>query len=290
MTSTPPPKKPLPPLNKRPNLPPPPSNQAGNRKVSFGSVAANTHGHRVVLYGPGGIGKTTLACQLPGKSAFIDSDESLPKLKLQLEASGIPVPVLVPCVDWLTMNDMLNADGWSGIDNIIIDSGTKTEEWCVEKTLRTVKNDKGLLVTKLEDFGYGKGYRHVYDNWLPLLANLDRHVRQGRNVVLVCHDDTKTVPNPAGLDWLRWEPKLQDSKGCSIRLRVKEWSDHTLFFGYDVDVDDQGNKKARTGKGKGAGSRTIYTAELPYFMAKSRTTSEQIVVDGSADVWSHIIK
>ena len=35
------------------------------------------------------------------------------------------------------------------------------------------------------------------------LADLDRHCRAGRHVVLICHDCTSTVPNPAGEDWLR---------------------------------------------------------------------------------------
>jgi hypothetical protein len=52
-------------------------------------------------------------------------------------------------------------------------------------------------------------------------------------------------------------------------LRVREWADHVLFLGYDVDV-------GKDGKGRGAGTRTIYTAELPHCMAKSRTTQTPV--------------
>jgi hypothetical protein len=284
-----PPKKPLmPPNNPRP-LPPPPASQVSTSRVVFQAVGRSTMGHRTVIYGTGGIGKSTLTCQAPGKCAFVDAEESLGKLKSQLESASVPVPVLIPAHDWLSLRAALSAEGYDGIKNVIIDTGTKIEEWCIAHTLKTVRNDKNLLCSKIEDFGYGKGYRYVYDTFLPLLGDLDRHARAGRNVFIVCHDDAKVVPNPSGLDWLRWEPKMQDSKGCSIRYKLKEWSDHTLFYAYEVEVDDQGNKKARTGKGKGSGSRVIYTAELPHFMAKSRTTSETILVDGS-DVWSQILK
>ena len=84
----------------------------------------------------------------------------------------------------------------------------------------------------------------------------------------------------AGEDWLRYEPRLQSpaSGKSSIRLRLREWADHVLFMGYDVNVKD--------GKGQGAGTRTLYPAELTHCMAKSRTCQTPIPVAGDpADLW-----
>jgi len=185
--------------------------------VKFGQVGGGS-GHRIVVFGPGGIGKTTLAAALPGPVA-----------------------------------------------NTVVD---------------------GKRATSIEGYGFGKGYGFVFDTFLPLLADLDRHSREGRNVVLICHDCTATVPNPAGEDWLRYEPRLQspNSGKASIRLRVREWADHVLFLGYDVDV-------SRDGKGRGAGTRTVYTTELPHCMAKSRSTQDVIPLgqDGRA-VWAAVIR
>ena len=104
-------------------------------------------------------------------------------------------------------------------------------------------------------------------------------------MILIAHDCTTNVPNPAGEDWLRYEPRLQSptSGKASIRLRVKEWADHCLFLGYDVAVDHQG-------KGRGSGTRTLWTSELPHCMAKSRTTQTCIPVTGDKDVWAEILK
>ena len=256
------------------------------KAVQFGEVAGSS-GHRVLLYGPGGIGKTTLASQLPGPVAFIDLDESLPRLRSQLEESGRMANIMpvTGIHNWQTLRDVIQSDGWEKVRSIVIDTGTRAEELAVAHTLENVLVD-GKRVTSVEGYGYGKGYGFVFDTFLPLLADLDRHARAGRNVVFVCHDCTSTVPNPAGEDWLRYEPRLQspNSGKASIRLRVREWADHVLFVGYDVSV-------GKDGKGRGAGTRTLYSAEVPHCMAKSRTTQETIPLgEVGADVWGAIIR
>lgn len=257
---------------------PPLAPQSAAKKIQFGKIATNV-GQRIVLYGPGGIGKTTLAASAPGEVAFFDLDESLSRLKLET------TPNVVDCASWNDLRTALQMDWPTEIKTIVIDSVTKAEELCIAHTLATVKHEKGHTVQRIEDYGYGKGYQFVFDTFLPLLGDLDRHCRAGRNVILIAHDCTTNVPNPAGEDWLRYEPRLQspNSGKASIRLRVKEWSDHTLFFGYDVAVN-------KDGKGKGSGTRTIWPAELPHCMAKSRATQTPIPVDGSTDVWVAILK
>jgi hypothetical protein len=257
------------------NVPPPPAPMA-RRQVAFGRPKSGA-GHRVLLYGPGGIGKTTLAAALPGPVAFFDLDESLGRLGIGAQT--------VEAAAWADLRAALAADGWDGVGSIVIDTATKAEELAVEHTLANTLQD-GKRSTSVEGFGYGKGYGYVFDTFLPLLADLDRHARAGRHVCLICHDCTSTVPNPAGEDWLRYEPRLQspNSGKASIRLRVREWADHVLFVGYDVAVD-------KDGKGRGAGTRTLYRAEFPHCMAKSRTGADPIPLDGDgAAVWAEIIR
>ena len=267
------------------NMMPPPPAPTARRAVQFGQINDAT-GHRVVLYGPGGIGKTTLAANAPGPVAFIDLDESLPRLRGQLEATGA-LPNIRPVSGvktWAQLREALQSDGWDGIKTIAIDTLTRAEELAIAHVIETIPHEKGHRVERLEDYGWGKGFTHVYETFLHLLADLDRHCREGRNVVLLCHDCTTTVPNPAGDDWLRYEPRLQspNSGKASIRLRVREWADHVLYYGYDVAV-------TKDGKGKGCGSRTIYPSELPHCMAKSRTCSDQIPVN-ETNVLAQIIK
>jgi hypothetical protein len=218
--------------------------------------------HRVFLYGTTGIGKTTLAANLPAPY-FLDVEESTRFLEgtvYDKELRAAPT--------WELLRGKLAAianDPPQGVRSVVIDSATVAQELAKEHVIANRKTDKGHTVDSIEGFGWGKGWQFVSDEYNGLLADLDRVIAKEINVCLVAHEVDTPVPNPAGEDWIRWEPDLfaGDKKGRgSIRGRLKGWSDHLLFVGYDVRVDE--------GKGLGSGTRTIFTMELPTHVAKSR--------------------
>jgi hypothetical protein len=251
-----PPMRPLPP---RPpgSLPPPPN--VPRAVVQFG-VPKQAQGHRVVLYGPGGIGKTSAASWVTGPVAFVDLDESLSRLNGNPSVNWDNIKVLNGVETWAQLREALRSDGWDSIKTIVIDTMTKAEELAVADTLEKVMADGGKRVTSVEGYGYGKGFTHVFETFLAILGDLDRHCRAGRNVVLICHDCTCSVPNPSGEDWLRYEPRLQSpsSGKASIRLR--------------------------------SGTRTLWTCELPHCMAKSRTTQEVLAADDAQAIWAAVLR
>lgn len=269
--------------------PPPPRSQQSVAKVQFGQVSKFKKGQRIVIYGPGGIGKTTLCCKAPGPVAFVDADESLEILKTQLVAADIDVPLLIPANSWESMTISLQSSGYDNIKTIVIDTATKCEEWGLAWTIEHVRHEDGSRVNGIEGYGYGKGFQFNFDTFMKLLGILDTHARAGRNVILIAHDCVSNVPNPKGGDWIRYEPRLQspNSGKASIRLRLKEWADHVLFLGYDVEVEKH-NLKSK--KATGHGSKTLYTSELPFCMAKSRTTNEQFDITNDSNPWPEIIK
>jgi len=255
---------------------------------TFGAIPTN-QGLRVGIYGPGGIGKTTLAARAPGPVAFIDLDRSLPDLGKELEGLDIRN---VQADTWPAVRAALAlGPAWDPIKTIVIDSVSRLQELATEHMIQTVPHEKGNKVTKIEDYGYKSGYRNLLDLFMPVLQDLDAHVRAGRNVVLVLHECTKLCPNPQGDDWLRYEPRLEDRDNCPIRYRVKEWLAHLLFIGYEVVV-------TKDQVGKGSGERRIYPCELPHCMAKSRSlgkllpagTTSFAFPDGSQnDFWGMLL-
>ena len=229
---------------------------------------------RIVLYGTGGIGKSTLAALAP-RAVMLDLESGTRDLDVERIESIESFTGLRACLQGETLD---------GYTTVVIDSGTKAEELAVAHTLETVKHDKGHHITSIEGYGFGKGYQHVYDTFLLLLADLDQQIRAGRHVIVIAHDCIESVPNPVGDDWIRYEPHLQRPKSgkASIRNRIIQWADHVLFVGYDVVAED--------GKGRGSGTRTIWPTEQPSHLAKSRRIAEPIPVRDAADqtVWRQI--
>ena len=222
---------------------------------------------RTVIYGTGKIGKSTLAAFLPAPF-FLDVEAGTKKLNVAFDRELRSDPT------WSMLRGKLASIAIAppqGVRSIVIDTATIAEELAKEHVIATRKTEKGRAVDSIEGFGWGKGWQFIYDEFNGLLADLDRIVEKGIHVCLIAHEVSTPVPNPAGDDFIRWEPLLYsgDKKGRgSIRERIKNWAEHIIFVCYDVDVED--------GKGRGSGTRTIYTQELPTHIAGSRT--KQIVM------------
>lgn len=286
---TPPPAQP--PTQARPIPPPPPS---GSPSPSPRSTApsstrsfAPTSGvqskyQRIVVYGPGGVGKSELCAnlnQVGVKPLFLDIGNG---------TSFLNVDRVSDITTWADLRAVLHDPNiWKGYGAVIIDDLTKAEELAAEWTLANVpkerKDGTKETVSSIEGYGWGKGLTHVYETFLLLLGDLDKHVREGRQVVCIAHECTANVPNPSGEDWIRYEPRLQETPKGPIRSRVFEWCDHFFYIGYDVSVED--------GRGSGSGTRTIYPAEMPTHKAKSRDLADPIVyLDGDAGLWNLLLK
>ena len=230
---------------------------------------------RIVIYGPGGIGKSSLSALAPAP-IFIDIEEGTRELDVA-RAGGIDT--------WEALRACLHSSAFHGFQTVVIDTMTRAGELAVAHTIATVKHEKGGSVARLEDYGFGKGYQHAYEVSLNLLNDCDAQIRDGRNVIMICHDCTSEVPNPAGENYIRWEPDLQTSKSgkASTRNRVVQWADHVLRLGYDVNV-------TKDGKGRGSGTRTIWTDELPQHVAKSRSVHVALAFESARDdrIWKAI--
>lgn len=286
-TAPPPPAKttkappPPPPAASTPAPPPP----AATSKKSFTVVSGRIRkAHRVVIYGPGGVGKTTLAANIAKcgvKLLAIDLEHGSEDLDMD-RIGG--VETFADCRAALAEESL-----WTGVGAVLLDSLTILEElasrWVVANIPHGDKSTKPIR--SIEDYGFGRGYRHVYEAFLTLVGDLDRHVRLGRHVILTAHDCTANVPNPGGEDWIRYEPRLQSPKSGkdSIRHRIKEWCDHLVFVGFDQHVGEDG-------KAVGGGTRTIYPFELPTHWAKSRQLDAPLPYRDANDatLWQTLLK
>ncbi len=209
---------------------------------------------KVIVYGPEGIGKSTFASMFPDP-LFIDTEGSTK----DMDVARTPAPS-----SWMMlMEQAMEVKRTPGLcRTLIIDTADWAEMLCIAQICD--KNHK----SSIEEFGYGKGFTYVQEEFGRLLNLLEEVVKAGVNVVLTAHAKMRKFEQPDELGaYDRWEMKL--SKG--VAPIVKEWADMVLFANYKtfvVNVDGQGAQKGKN-KAQG-GKRVMYTTHHSCWDAKNR--------------------
>lgn len=205
---------------------------------------------KTAIYGPEGIGKSTLASRFP-EPLFIDTEGGTDHIDV---ARVDPAPK--------TWEELLNVVKKVIADpkvckTLVIDTMDWAEQLIIEYVLRT----RGLK--SIEDVGYGKGYTYIGEEMAKLLALLTEVKDAGVHVVVLAHAKMRKFEQPDEVGaYDRWEMKLSRQ---SAPL-VKEWSDHLFFCNYKTLVVEMENKAKKAQGGK----RVIYTAHRPVWDAKTR--------------------
>lgn len=221
-----------------------------------------------ILYAPEGFGKTTWGSKCE-KPIFISIEDGLDSVTVD----KFPTPE-----SWQDVFDAIDTLRVSPHDykTLVIDTVDRLEQLAHTHIL---KRDKK---TSVEDYGWGKGYVMVYEEFKRLMSPLDA-LRKEReiDIVLLGHSTVKTFQNPMGDNYDRAELKLDRR----VATFIKEWSDFILYGNYDVAVE----VKAGQSRGKGfGGDRVIYTSHSPAYDAKNRYgLAAQIGMEPS-EFWSKV--
>lgn len=238
--------------------------------ISYGIVKS---AQKIVIYGPEGIGKSTLASKFPSP-LFIDTEGSTKKLDVR----RFDKPS-----SWQMLNEQVkHVIKYPAIcGTLVIDTIDWAEQFCL-KHICDIHNKKGI-----EDFGYGNGYVYEKEEFGRFLMLLEEVVDKGVNVVLTAHAQLRKFEQPDEMGaYDRWELKLGKKTSSQISPLIKEWADAVFFANYKtfaVATDDKGKKfKAQGGK------RVIYTSHHPCWDAKNRDgLPDEIPMEFEA--FSHIL-
>ena len=280
--------------------PKPPATRAptptGNKKPAAVAKVFKTttwetaeEGKRIILYADSGMGKTTLAAMLPNPK-FADFRGGSDKIKHPITGEKL---VHIPGVE--TFEDVRAVCHQPGLlmpgDTFVVDTGTDFEDRGLEWTLTNVLHEKGknVPIHRIEDYGWGKGYRHLYDTMKLPLADFDTLIKRGVSVAITCQMQQIEIAHAGGEDFLCDVPKLQHQHGKTtpaVWALYCEWADHVLKIGYnDIQAED--------GKAAGGSERAIFVHGKVYFKAKSRTIPSRFPIvsfshPGDDTIWQFI--
>ena len=208
---------------------------------------------KVIIYGPEGIGKSTFASQFP-RPLFIDTEGSTSHLAVDRLERPTSWQMLRQYIQDIKTDSM-------GYQTVVIDTADWAERLC-EDSICSKYGKQGL-----EDFGYGKGYTYVKEEFGRLLDGLTDLIDAGMNVVLTAHSIIRKfeLPEETGA-YDRYELKLGNKAGNQCAALAKEWADMVLFANYkEIVVTSKDGKKKVSG-----GQRVMHTLHNPCWDAKNR--------------------
>ncbi|MBK2403894.1 ATP-binding protein [Erysipelothrix sp. strain 2 (EsS2-7-Brazil)] len=209
---------------------------------------------KVILYGPEGIGKSTFASLFPNP-LFSDTEGSTMHLDVARFDKPTSWPMLLSQIEYVKQNKPCLT--------YIID----TADWA-EKLAKDYLIGQYPKIKSIEDFGYGKGYTMLAEEWGRFLNKLQEVVDAGINVLILAHAMMRKFEQPQELgSYDRWELKLE-KKTSPL---TKEWADAVLFATYEIHVVNVDNQGATKGKNKAqGGARVMFTSHNPAWDAKNR--------------------
>lgn len=242
------------------------------------------HGRFLMLYGPPGLGKTTLAAQFPKPMFITTSGEQGIYLYKErgMVSKDMPIVQLDPL---FAHGDIPTSGGHPGylrcklalerfrdkthnFETAVIDSASGLQDLCYQHCASMLFG--GDMDSK-EFTAYYAGYSKAAEAFWSseILAIILEIVAKGKNVILIAHSTFKTINNANGPDYEQFRPELD--KGF---LKYVSKDLHGMFFmGNEVmvTIDQKTKKKNAVGD-----RRFIGMAPMTYYMAKSWCTPDDV--------------
>lgn len=209
---------------------------------------------KAVIYGPEGVGKSTLASQFP-KPLFVDVEGGTS----QLDVARTPRPTT-----WAHLKQIIRdlATDQMGFETLVIDTADWAERLAIYQVCAT---NNCTSLGGNNDFG--ASYNQLADMWGQLLTGLEADfIDAGKmNVVFLAHSSTRKfeLPDEKG-QFDRYELKLEKK----VSPLLKEWASLLLFVNYKTVVILDANGK--TAKAQGGTRRVMYSEHCAAFDAKNR--------------------
>lgn len=210
---------------------------------------------RVLIYGPPGLGKTSLATEFPAP-IFIDVEQGIP--------AGTEVATFGEIGSYDAVIEAIGAlyNEDHAFQTVVIDTLDRLEPMLWAKCCDDNRWDS------IEAPGYGKGYVMADRLWRDLLEGLNALRKdRGMNVVLIAHSTISNFDSPTSAPYSRYDIRLHKRASAIVQDDV----DAILFVNQDATiVEEKRGKDVQSRHATGGGSRWIYCEGRPAWCAKNR--------------------
>lgn len=201
---------------------------------------------RCIIYGAGGIGKSTLASRAPG-ALFFQTEDGLNNV------DAVSAGLFTTYTDFITaLSDFCtHAAEYAQFKTVVIDSLDWLERLIWEHVAQENK------VSSIEKIAYGRGYTFALAYFQTVLSILDEINKSGRAVLLLCHSRAELSGDPDAPDIKKNDLKLHKTS----RSLVVEWADAVLYA----------TRLRGTARGE-ASPRVLRVNDSPTYFSKTRYT------------------
>lgn len=215
---------------------------------------------KAIIYGPPGIGKSTLASKF-GNPLFINLENGIHHLDVH-SLDTIPK-------DYVQLDECLKFSYITrDYDTIVFDGLMHMEDILMDVVIKDfAKQDRSKAINAIGDISHGRGYQALNSKWRSLVSIFDSINKSGKNIIITGHSQTITFRNPLGEDFDRYTLNITKG-GASV---ICSAMDAIFLMDWErfIETPGKGDLGGKS-KGRGDGTRIVYTEERPAFVAKNR--------------------